>query len=97
MRIWKYPLNEGTPTTLTTPAEWNPISVGYQGARLVLWAEAGAGTAETRIVFAFPTGTSTDYFGEYKLRYVGTAQAPDGSVFHVYWEPPPINIVEREI
>jgi hypothetical protein len=106
MRIWKHPLpareewaRTGEPGSFTirTPEAWRPIGVGFQAPSVVVWSEVEEPFTVIRdrrlhVVF---TGAEVP---DGKLGYVGsTTDTALDLVYHVYWEPPPINIVELEI
>lgn len=85
-RIHKYQLASWGLTYVSMPAFSEPMHVGFQGSRLMLWATVNPDLPDVDYAFyAFKTG---EELGSQPLRrdgYVGTAVTADGSyVAHVY-------------
>lgn len=93
MRVWKYhlPVAPGT-YTISTPAEWWPLQVGYQMDQIVVWAEVELTRAPEPDRRLHVTYTGDELPEDLKLSYIGSTIGDGGLVYHVYWEPPPINI-----
>ena len=82
-KILKFPLDGLGPSDLQTCNYLTPLSVGWQGGRLVLWADCTL--TEQVFIYKFSVfGTGWDIEEDYDGVFIGTVQGTDGYVYHVY-------------
>lgn len=96
MRIFKYVLSIETEQVIYAP-EWRALHVDAQDDQLALWVEvSGDHSAQSVAHHIRIYGTGHDHIKDpIPTRYVGTAQMPNGLVWHVYEESR--NVVPDEI
>lgn len=86
--IHKYVLEIADRQTIDVPPSFDPLCVQVQDGRLCLWAEVEFDRllhdtdTHQRIIEIY--GTSNPIGDSFFSSYVGTAQMPDGLVWHVY-------------
>jgi len=81
--IWKYPLDITDAQVLDIPMYSEPLSVGSQDGKLVLWVLVDPDN-DLRPCTIWIRGTGHDAMGLNRRHFVGTAQM-DGFVWHVFW------------
>jgi len=79
-RILKYELPG--PDCVIDAVAGHPLSVGMQGASLVVWLRTNAEAREVRRRFV--SVNTGDEFAGGPLRYIGTATSGNGVVWHVF-------------
>lgn len=83
--IHKYSIPQvfGQPFVVETHAGAEPLAVGCQGNDVVMWMRVD--TSRPVVQRMFQTAATDAYCPPAdRATYVGTAQAPDGSVWHVF-------------
>jgi hypothetical protein len=86
MVVYKYNLAVGDTVAVTLPKGARPVSVGFQGIKLRLWAlvDPNEGEKEERFFQAAPTGE----FIKDDAVFIGSAQTYDQRfVYHVFEFP----------
>lgn len=85
--IFKYPLSNAATQTVTLPTNAELLSAHFQQNQLCLWAlidpDAPDSAWQVRVL---ATGEPVPDRGTLG-RFVGTAHAPDGTVWHVFGQP----------
>lgn len=85
--IFKFVLADSRNTVVEMPKGAKPLSVGFQGDALCVWAEVEPGAKPDEVHFHIvPTG-DTVQSGPGKLKFIGTASRMAGAhpyVLHVY-------------
>jgi hypothetical protein len=84
--IWKFELDVDAEQTIETPQVWEPLHVGYQDNRLVLWAEVDSRSKMVERTIGI-RGTGIPLPNKHwQWLYIGTVQSRHGFVWHVYWK-----------
>lgn len=79
--IHKYHLQVGI-NRIDVAGDFKPMCVQLQQRNITLWAEVTSTyPVHTVDIHVIGTGYSIDS----ELRYIGTVQIPDGTVWHAYW------------
>lgn len=84
--IWKFdlPADPGQ-HPVKMPASARLLSCGWQGGRIVFWASCTPSSPSvTRLLEICFTGNETPLDAD----YIGTIQAPNGLVYHVFEQHP---------
>lgn len=87
--IFKYPLSSAATQPVTLPANAELLSAHFQQNQLCLWALVDPDAPDSAWqVQVLATGEPVPDRGSLG-RFVGTAHAPDGTVWHVFGQPEP--------
>lgn len=80
-KIYKYQLEIGSNVLSVPVGMFKPLCVQMQNGCMTLWAEVADDRISTVTIQVFGTGWEIPD----DLRYIGTVQYSDGTVWHAYW------------
>lgn len=85
--IWKFSLRHENVQTLRVPRGSEPLTAGWDGVGLVLWAVVDPDESANEVdVEILVVGTGRSISADFdKYNYLETSRRHDGLVAHVFW------------